>query len=457
MGPVVSPSDRLRRVLADGALPAGAPPLARVPLRPPPPPEREARLEALRARLRALGVAAPRAPASPLAPAGVPAARAAPPPEDGPLGTLAELVGGQVQEGARGGWVCAERSFPLEALHGRVVLAEALAHGVPLKARERVAGHGRLLDLSRAAFLDTETTGLAGGTGTVAFLVGLGWVEGERFVVRQHGLRDYPDEAALLEAVVRDLGERTLVTFNGRSFDWPLLSTRFALHRVKVRERSHLDLLPRARRLWAGSLPSHSLGTLEQHVLGLAREHDLPGALVPEAWFRYLQTGDARTVARAWRHNETDVVSMLALLARVGAVLEGATASLTASPRDHLGTARLLLEDGDLERARRCLVAGLAFAPGPEGRPLLHLLATLARRAGEDAAALEALDAAAARAGPPDVHALTEAAKVLEHRLRRPAEALARVERALTALPAGAPEQAALLHRAARLRRRLGA
>lgn len=455
---MISPSDRLRRVLGDGALPQGAPPLERGPARPPPSPEREQRLEALAARLKALGVAAPRAPASASA---TPAA-----PAPGERRPLEEAVDGQVRASVRGSLVTTERRYPLEALHGRVVLAEALAHAVPLRARERLEGHGRALDLTSAVFLDTETTGLAGGTGTVAFLVGTGRVEGEAFVVRQYGLRDYPDEPALLDAVAADVGERTLVTFNGRAFDWPLLATRFALHRVRVKERSHLDLLPRARRLWAGSLPSCSLATLERHVLGLERQDDLAGALVPEAWFRYLRTGETRDVARAFRHNETDVVSMLALLARVGAVLDGASASLTGAPRDHLGTARLLLEHGEVERARRCLEAGLALAPGPEGRPLLHLLARLARRAGDPALALRAWQAALSRPGDLDLLAHVEAAKVLEHRLGRPAEALALTEAALARLPAPgtrwsaaqrAQEHADLQHRAARLRRTLGA
>jgi uncharacterized protein len=449
---VFSSADRLRRVLSDGALPEGAPPLARGPVRPTPSPEREARLAALRARLAALGVAAPRAPAkaedAACHGAGAPDA----PADHRPLEAL---VGGLVVAGRRGTFVRTERRYPLESLHGRVVLAEALAHPVPLRVKERGPGQARTLDLAHTVFLDTETTGLAGGTGTVAFLVGTGRVEGDAFVLRQYGLRDYHEEEALLHALAEDLGDLPLVTFNGRAFDWPLLVTRFSLHRLKAKERGHLDLLPQARRLWAGSLPSHSLATLERHVLGLEREDDLPGAEIPDAWFRYLRTGVAATVARAFRHNETDVVSMLALLARVGAILGGATASLTASPRDHLGTARLLLEHGDVARARRCLDAGLGFARGAEARPLLHARADLARRAGEHEAALELWRAARLADPSLDLAAHVEAAKLLEHRLARPAEALDLTESALPRVPAGAPEHAALLHRAARLRRRM--
>ena len=441
-------------MLSDGALPEGAPPLARGPVRPPPSPQREARLAALRTRLQALGVAAPRAPATAEGFARFDALRDAGP-ED--RRSLEECVGGCVVEGRRGTFVKTERRYPLESLHGRVVLAEALAHPFPLRPKERGPGQARMLDLARTVFLDTETTGLAGGTGTVAFLVGTGRVEGDAFVVRQYGLRDYPDESALLHALAEDLGDLPLVTFNGRAFDWPLLSMRFTLHRLGAVERGHLDLLPQARRLWAGSLPSHSLATLERHVIGLERKDDLPGAEIPDAWFRYLRTGAAGAVARAFRHNETDVVSMLALLARVGAVLDGDRASLTASPRDHLGTARLLLELGEAVRARRCLDAGIAHARGPEARPLLHARADLARRAGEHDAALALWADARSADAALDLAAHVEAAKLLEHRLARHADALALTEAALARVPAGGADHADLLHRAARLRRRLEA
>jgi uncharacterized protein YprB with RNaseH-like and TPR domain len=452
---VFSASDRLRRVLSDGALPEGAPPLARGPVRPGPDPVREARLAALRARLAALGVAAPRAPAQAYAPPATAGGGGGGDHRAETTAPLEALVAGALVDGPAGVYVRTERRFPLESLHGRVVLAEALAHPIPLRAKERGPGQARTLDLAHTAFLDTETTGLSGGTGTVAFLVGVGRVEGDAFVVRQYGLRDYPEEPALLRAVAADLGDLPLVTFNGRAFDWPLLLTRFSLHRLKVRERGHLDLLPQARRLWAGSLPSHSLATLERHVLGVEREDDLPGAEIPAAWFRYVRTGAAGPVARAFRHNETDVVSMLALLARVGAVLGGAAPSLTACPRDHLGTARLLLEHGHVERARRCVDAGLALANGADARPLLHLKADLAKRAGEHGAALEAWAAARAAAADLDVPAHVEAAKLLEHRLGRHADALALTVAALERAPAGHAEHAALEHRAARLRRKL--
>lgn len=447
---MASPADdRLRRILADGALPRGAPPPERgLPAGRAPDPAREARIAALQERLSTLRVTAPRGPAQALGPTPPPVR-----PED--RRPLEQQVGGRVQAGARGGYIRVERRFPLESLHGRVVLAEALAHTLRLPTRDRGPDGPRTLRASEAVLLDTETTGLAGGTGTVAFLVGTGHVEDDALVVRQYALRDYPDEGALLEALHHDLADRPLVTFNGRAFDWPLLRTRFLLHRLKVRERPHLDLLPLARRIW-NTLPSRALGVLERHVIGLERHDDLPGSEVPAAWFRWLRCGEGGLLARAFQHNETDVVSMLALMACIGSVLEGSSSSLLSSPHDHLSTARLLLDHGDEARARRCVDAGLALAEGADAGPLLQLKAHVARRAGDHEGALRAWQAAIAVAHEHDVRAHVEAAKLLEHRLGRPAEALALTEAALARTHRDPLAREGLERRAARLRRRLG-
>jgi hypothetical protein len=335
-----------------------------------------------------------------------------------------------------------------------VPLAAALAHPVPLRPHERgVGAETTSLDLRRAVFLDTETTGLSGGTGTVAFLVGTGRVEGDEFVVRQYALRDYPDEAALLHALAEDLGDAPLVTFNGRSFDWPLLTTRLALHRRRPSPRAHLDLLPPARRIWARTLPSRSLRTLERHILGYEREDDLPGWQIPQAWFDYLRSGRAGVVARAFRHNEDDVLSMLALLGRIAGIL--ADPALGETPRDALGTARLLVEIGDAAGAHRCLEAGLEGAAGEEARHLRRTLAALLRRRGDHERALAHWLRLVGGGGEPDLDAYEQVAKIYEHRLRDAGTALHWVQEALDRAPPGTRAHRALLHRADRLRRRL--
>lgn len=484
-----SRQDRIRRVLSDGVVPPRAPVPRR--LRELTPDEAEAGEDAahrpaprpaldpeLKRRLEALGVSAGAAAdreerlrrwavgEEDLAPAGedlLPPAVApgAPPwpepellaPGGRPL-AMEELLAAQERETARGRFLQVERRIPLSLAHGRVPLADALAHPVPLRPHERAAGSPDRIEAREAVFIDTETSGLAGGTGTVAFLVGAGWVEDDEFVVRQYFMRDYPEESALLEALREDLGEDApLVSFNGRSFDWPLLTTRWRLNRHSPAPRAHLDLLPPARRLWGRTLHSHSLSTLERHVLGLGRGEDMPGHMIPGAWFDYLRTGHGGTLAAAFRHNEIDVVSMLALFARVGAILADPVAA-QAAPGDRVGTARLLLELREPDRARRCLEVGLAGSDDADARPIRRMLGHMYRRDGSWEAALAHWLAVAG--GPEfDAEAHEQVAKIYEHRRRDLGEALRWTERALGLVESGSRAEGAFRHRKARLERRI--
>jgi uncharacterized protein YprB with RNaseH-like and TPR domain len=437
----------VRRILSDGALEA-------LPLAPAAaiPDAASARTSRLRDRLRALGVHRERTRTEPAA--------AGPPPtwvEEEDDRPLEAQVGGTVRETPHGTFLYVERRIPLEERHGRYLLADALEHHVALRAHEQGPSGPARLDPADAVFLDTETTGLAGGTGTVAFLIGAGRVEGDGFVVRQYCMRDFPEEAALLHALLEDVGDAPLVTFNGRSFDWPLLVTRLRLHRMDAAPRAHLDLLPPARRIWADSLPSRTLGTLEAHVLGLVRENDLPGWRIPQAYFDYLRTGSGGLVAHAFRHNELDVVSMLALLGCVGAILAAPTRRGRATPRDYMGTARLLLDMGRTKQARHCLETGIDRSLGPEEIPLRRLLGHLCRRARDYDEALAHWSHVARTSPDFDLEAFEEVAKLHEHRRRDFATALAWVEEALGQVTPGSRPEASLRHREARLRRRLEA
>ena len=232
-------------------------------------------------------------------------------------------------------------------------------------------------------------------------------------------MRDYPEEEALLHALVEDVGERPLVTFNGRSFDWPLLATRLSLHRMKVPARAHLDLLPPARRLWVDTVPAHTLGALEEHVLGLKRANDLPGWRIPQAYFDFVRTGRGGLIALAFRHNETDVVSMLALMGRVGAILQAPT---RAPRRQPAGPARHGPAPAGSRRPRRRAPRACRRASNTPRRrrrlPLRRHLGHLYRREGRYDEAL-AHWIALARAAPRfDVEAFEQVAKLHEHRRR---------------------------------------
>lgn len=180
------------------------------------------------------------------------------------------------------------------------------------------AGVISTLSTSRTVFLDTETTGLAGGTGTYAFLVGTGRFTESGFLVQQFLMRDYNEELALLYAVDQELQSAdAIVSFNGKTFDIPLLKTRFAISRMDfegVNRHCQVDLLHLARRLWRDKLPSCSLESLESHILGLTRYNDIPGYEIPQRFFLFLQTGDGRLLKDILEHNVLDLVSMAVLM-----------------------------------------------------------------------------------------------------------------------------------------------
>jgi len=171
-------------------------------------------------------------------------------------------------------------------------------------------------DPERILYLDTETTGLM-GAGTVAFEVGLGWQESGKFHVRQLVMRDYPEERFLLEEIVRVAENFDVVcSFNGKTFDLPLLRNRFIMNRIRTNclDKPHIDLLHIARRVWKLRLRHCNLTNLEEALLGIPRVDDLPGAQVPERFFSYLKTGDFTLLDDVLDHNEQDIVSLQNLL-----------------------------------------------------------------------------------------------------------------------------------------------
>ena len=214
-----------------------------------------------------------------------------------------------------------ENRYALDFAHGPLPLADLLTRQpatAALLARDESLAQA---DLRSLAFLDTETTGLAGGTGTLVFLVGIGAFADDGFVLRQYFLRDPGEEQAMLTTLVSDLAPRAgWVTFNGRAFDLPLLEGRLVMNRMRggLGQRPHLDLLMPARRLYRGRLESCSLGHIERQVFNIIREQDdVPGELIPQLYLDYLRTGDARQMRRVIYHNAVDVLSMVTLAAHL--------------------------------------------------------------------------------------------------------------------------------------------
>jgi uncharacterized protein YprB with RNaseH-like and TPR domain len=287
--------------------------------------ERLRRLQQLGVHRGRAGLASPPAAPSPRPPS-------AAPPASGSSPRLAGRVGAEELITPAGSCLVAAMAYSLEELRGGWALGAARAvRGAAVAACSR---DPRLADFDfrGAAFLDTETSGLAGGAGTFAFMVGIGMFEGESYVVRQLFMRSPAEERALLHALSGLLARCSgLVTFNGRSFDAPLLNTRYALQRQPspLADLPHLDLLPAARQRWRLRLPSCALGALEQEILGWQRsQQDVPGWLIPSIYQEYARSqGQPRPevvddMARVFYHNREDIVNMAPLAAILCAPFE---------------------------------------------------------------------------------------------------------------------------------------
>ena len=366
---------------------------------------------------------------------------------------IERLVGGDVVETGAGSLVVVRREYPLSHRHGRLALGDALAVAAPVL--ELLAPLGAPSDPRGLLFLDTETTGLAGGTGTYAFLVGAAFVEGERFVLVQHFMRDFDEEPALLAALDPLLDRASgIVTFNGGGFDLPLLETRFILARRQwPATLAHLDLLRPARRVWSAHFDDCRLPTLEREVLGLVREDDVPGHLIPALYFDFLRYRRAAPLTRVFEHNRDDVLSLATLL---GWFTRAFAEDADLAAGELAGVGRLW-ECCDPGRAaayyERALEAGL---DGNEGHRVRLRLARWEKRRARWKEAC-ALWQEAATAHVFDVTPWEELAKYHEHRRRDFGTAGRIVRDALDlARAAGAPARAldALGYRLARLERR---
>ncbi len=284
------------------------------------------------------------------------------------------------------------------------------------------------LPLESLLFLDTETTGLSGGAGTIAFLTGMGWFEGENFVVEQDLMRDYPEESAMLNRVLELVDKASLlVTFNGRTFDLPLLESRFTMNgqRVPITRKPHLDLLHPARAVFKLRLQRCRLVNLEEAVLGIVREDDLPGAEVPKAWFDYLKTGNFMLIERILEHNVQDIRSMPMILSRLMTMYKAPLAE--PYQEDIYSIGRTLERRGQTERARKCYRAADKGAISQ----LARLRLAESYRRGTDYTASAGIYERMLSEGQANVEVLVKLAILYEHRLGRPTDALRLTRRAL--------------------------
>lgn len=376
------------------------------------------------------------------------------PPRDAPQHYEADkLLDGEVIENAWGKYFLSEKFYSAHKRHGSIEishLGELPGEWLSGISKGEIPAH----DPSRWAFLDTETTGLAGGTGTCAFLVGVGTIEDGGFRVRLFFMRDYDEEAAMLAGLAEFLRwYDVLVTFNGKSYDSPLLETRYRLARkpFPLERMFHLDLLHGARQLWKLRLQNCRLIELESEILGVLREGDLPGELIPYYYFEYLRTRQAFRLVPLFHHNVIDIVSLACLTAVVLPAFASPTDARLRYGADLLGLARWLRRSNQQEPAlelyRRSMDAGL---PDNELFAALWESALLEKKRGRHEAKLTLLSDLAAVKNPFRQAAYEELAKHYERLEKQLERALEMTEAALRLETSDG-----LMRRKARLTRRI--
>jgi hypothetical protein len=274
-----------------------------------------------------------------------------------PLRGLGE--GREVESGCGKHWEI-ERSWPAQHRHGQADVGELSELPEDLLT---VLAPGEKVNAPAAkwAFIDTETTGLAGGSGTLAFLIGVGAITPRGFELKQYFLRDHGEEASALDALRRQLEEfDVVVTYNGKAFDLPLLETRFALSRMKspFSRMAHVDLLFGARRLWRLALERCRLQDLESRILGVERVGDVGGGFIPELYFQWLRTGSAKPLEPVFSHNAIDILSLACLTAVVPMAMRDP--ARLKSGAEMVGVARWLRNEGRLEEALALMRAALS-------------------------------------------------------------------------------------------------
>jgi uncharacterized protein YprB with RNaseH-like and TPR domain len=340
-------------------------------------------------------------------------------PQPAPGERIDEVLSGAVVSTAYGEHFETERLWERHRRHGCVGISDLA--DLPGDLLDSLSdGDIQGCSPQRWAFLDTETTGL--GAGAHAFLIGVGHATADGFRLRQFFMRDFREESSLLDALANYLEQfEVLITYNGKSYDQPLLESRFAIARRRhpFARLRHLDLLFGARRLWKLRLDSCRLVQLEKQILGVEREGDLPGELIPYYYFDFVRTQQALRLVPIFHHNAIDILSLACLTAVVPQAFRAPEEMRFGHGADMIGLAHWLLRakrhDEALRLFHRAVELGL---PDHLLFPTLWETAKVEKRIGRTAAALAGFTDLAESRNPYRVHALEEVAKYYEHRER---------------------------------------
>jgi len=347
---------------------------------------------------------------------------------------IEQLVKGEVVSTPEGETFLTKEHFPPHYRYGEITLADIL--GIPTYPAHLLSKDERLkeLDFRKALFLDTETTGLSGGTGTFAFMVGLGFFQEDKFLIHQFFMRDYSEERASLSLIKKIIDSfQFLVTFNGRHYDIPLLETRFILSRIgsNIREMPNFDLLYPSRRIWKGAYENCRLVTLESKLLGVERTDDIPSEWIPYLYFEYIQTGDASKIQPVFYHNQMDILSMVALAGRIHLVYHDPQAARPRKGIEHFALGRLFWEHGQREKAIPCFEIALKRCDDDLSWEVMKWLSRAFKKTGQGERARSLWEEMIGWPHKKDAFPYIELAKYHEHRLKDWDRAMAYVDKAL--------------------------
>jgi uncharacterized protein YprB with RNaseH-like and TPR domain len=341
---------------------------------------------------------------------------------------LALILGASVKRNLHG------EHLSLQCWHGDHALCVPDAAALRLLAPDAPED---VADAQQWLFLDTETTGLAGGTGTYPFLVGLAWWEGGGLQVEQLFMREYSEEPSLLAALADRMAERpVLITFNGKSFDWPLLETRYRMTRTISPPvlRAHLDFLHPARNLWRLRLGSVRLSQLERYVLGWDRGPDLASELIPRIYLDFVRGGNADALVPVFHHNQMDLRGLAGLSGRILSLLGDAEQAPRQDGLELYGVSRICERRGERKRARKLYELSIgSVLPLETDRAARTALARLAKRDGDLARSRELWESALGNSRE-GYEAYEQLAIYHEHEAREPRQALAIAREALAQL-----------------------
>lgn len=367
---------------------------------------------------------------------------------------LLEVLGGEIIEAGEGPSVIVRNEFLEDHVHGNIPLSDLFdigAHLFPILGRSKELED---LDVEELLFLDTETTGLSGGAGTCAFLVGTAFFKNRRLQVHQFFMRDFDEESSMLSSF-KELAEvcRAVVTYNGKSFDIPLLDERFILkrNRMELRKLPHIDLLIPARRLFQGLFEDCRLSTLEGRILGVERIDDIPGPLIPQVFFDFLRTGSTVMLERIFYHNRMDLISLVALTSRVAALIDD---PFQASGKGLVKLGKFHHDHGDPGIGSACIETALEGSLSHDDKAGAAKILTLRyKREGRHEEAACIWEKMISEGCDSDPFPYLELAKYYEHRRGDPLMALSMADRILHM---EGSNRTALEHRIARLKRKLG-